>query len=130
MALDADLKTFATSGNFAALTTLGHDGQPSTHMMWVDADDDHVLVNTETHRVKFRNIERDPRVAVTVIDNDSSYRYVEARGRVVEKITGPEAREHIDEVSRRYTGGDYANPIQSERVILRIAVDRIYKNGV
>jgi PPOX class probable F420-dependent enzyme len=130
MTIDADLKAFATAKNFAALTTLGPDGQPSTHMMWVDADDEHVLVNTETGRQKFRNVERDPRVAVTVIDVENPYRYVEARGRVVETVTGPEARAHIDEASRRYTGGDYANPIASERVILKIAVDRIHKNGV
>lgn len=130
MTLDADLKAFATTKNFAALTTLGADGQPSTQLMWVDADDDHVLINTETGRQKFRNIQRDPRVAITVFDAGNPYRYVEARGRVVETVTGPEARAHIDEESRRYTGGDYANPIGSERVIVKIAVERIHKNGV
>lgn len=129
MALDADLKTLATAKNFAALTTLLPSGQPQTQIMWVHADDDHVLVNTEVHRQKYKNVERDPRVTITVFNADDPYQYVEARGRVVEKETGPAARAGIDELSHKYTGGDYANTIRSERVILRIVPERIHKNG-
>ena len=130
MTLDADLKAFATAQNFAALTTLGPDGQPSTQMMWVDADDEHLVINTEVERQKFRNISRDPRVTVTVIDAQTPYRYIEARGRVVRTEDGPDARAHLDAVAQRYTGADYANPIGSDRVKVVIAVDRIHKNGV
>ncbi len=130
MSLDPDLKAFATAKNFAALTTLAADGQPSTHMMWIDADDDHLIVNTETHRQKFKNMSADPRVCVTVIDVDNPYRYIEARGRVTGIVHGDEARRHIDEASRRYTGGDYAPEIQSERVICKITVDRIHRNNI
>src|SRR5690606_30620395 len=105
MAIDPDLRGLATSGAFAALTTLGPDGGPSTHVMWVDADDDHVLINTEVGRQKFKNTSRDPRVAVTVIDKDTPYRFIEVRGRVVETVAGDEARQHIDALSNRYTGG-------------------------
>lgn len=130
MALDNDLKQFATAPNFAALTTLMPDGQPQTQLMWVHADDDHVLVNTEVERQKFRNVERDPRVTVTVFDVENPYRYVEARGRVVESVIGDEARNQIDELSQKYTGGPYGQPIGSDRVILRIATDKVHKNGV
>lgn len=130
MALDRDLHAFATARNFAALTTMGPDGMPSTHVMWIDADGEHLLFNTEVHRQKFRNVDRDPRVAVAIIDRDNPYRYVEARGKVVETVTGDEARRHIDACAQRYTGGDYANPIESERVICKIAVERVHKNGV
>ena len=92
--------------------------------MWVDADDDHVLINTEVHRAKFKAIERDPRVTVTVMVRDDPYWYAEVRGRVVETVRGPEARAHIDALSRKYQGHDYdPTRIQSERVILRIAPD-------
>jgi len=111
--------------NFAALTTLGPDGAPSTHVMWVDADGDHVLLNTEVHRQKYKNVQRDPRVAVTIIDRADPYRYVEVRGRVVGTVAGDEARAHIDRLSQKYTGGLYTNPIGSERVILRVEPERV-----
>ncbi|HET8929591.1 MAG TPA: PPOX class F420-dependent oxidoreductase [Acidimicrobiales bacterium] len=130
MSLDPDLKTLATAQNFAALTTLATDGRPSTQMMWIDADDDHLVINTEVHRQKFKNISNDPRVAVTVIDAASPYRYIEARGRVTEIVMGDEARRHIDETSRRYTGEDYAPEIQSERVVCKVTVDRIHRNNI
>jgi PPOX class probable F420-dependent enzyme len=127
MALDADLKRYSTADNFATLTTLGRDGAPSTHVMWIGADDEHLLINTEVHRQKFKNMSRDPRVVVTVIDRESPYHYIEARGRVVDTVKGDEARQHIDELSNRYTGADYGTPIKSERVIVKIAVDRVVK---
>ena len=130
MTIDADLKTMAQGKNFAALTTLMPDGQPQTQLMWVHADDDHVIINTETGRQKFANITVDPRVTVTVFDATNPYRYVEARGRVAETVTGDEARAGIDELAQKFTGADYANPIGTERVILRIAVDKVHKNGV
>ena len=120
----------AQAKNFAALTTLMPDGQPQTQLMWVHADDDHVIINTETGRQKFANITVDPRVTVTVFDATNPYRYVEARGRVAETVTGDEARAGIDELAQKFTGADYANPIGTERVILRIAVDKVHKNGV
>jgi PPOX class probable F420-dependent enzyme len=129
MRIDADLKKLANGANFAALTTLGPDGTPSTHVMWVDADDDHVLVNTEVHRQKYKNVQRDPRVAIAVMDRDNPYRYVEARGRVVGEVRGDGARADIDALSRKYNGADYTTPIQSERVILQIEVDRTTKMG-
>ncbi len=110
--------------NFAVLTTLFADGTPQTQVMWVGCDDEHVLINTEIHRAKFRNIEADPRVTVTVIDAASPYSYVEVRGRVVETVGGDEARTSIDLLSQKYTGADYAAKVQSERVILRILPDR------
>ena len=89
-----------------------------------------MLINTEVHRQKFKNAERDPRVTVTVIDAENPYRYVEARGRVVGTVGGQAARDDIDALARKYMGvDDYPNPIQSERVILRIAVDKVHKNG-
>jgi PPOX class probable F420-dependent enzyme len=114
----------ARGQNFAALTTLLTDGHPQTQVMWVDADEDHLLINTEVHRQKFKNVERDPRVTLMIWDQQDPYRFVEVRGEVVEKVKGPEAREHIDELSYKYHGRPYGNTVQSERVILRIAPRR------
>ena len=111
----------AGGDNFAALTTLMPDGHPQTQVMWVDTDGDHLLINTEVHRQKFRNVERDPRVTITIWDKEDPYSFVEVRGEVMGKVKGPEAREHIDKLSHKYHGRPYATPIRSERVVLRIA---------
>ena len=123
--LDQKVKSLAEGKNFAAFTTLLPGGQPMTHVMWVDADGDHLLINTEVHRQKFKNVSRDPRVTVTVIDSSNPYHYAEVRGRVVETVGGDEARQHIDKLAYKYTGQPYdAAAITSERVLLRIAPDR------
>jgi PPOX class probable F420-dependent enzyme len=114
----------ARGQNFAALTTLLPGGHPQTQVMWVDANEQHLLINTEVHRQKFRNVERDPRVTVTIWDKEDPYRFVEVRGEVVEKVKGMEAREHIDELSHKYRDKPYQAPIRSQRVVLRIAPSR------
>ena len=125
MALDPDVRTLLDRPNFAAFTTMLPSGLPSTHVMWVGHDDRHVLVNTEIGRKKYGNVKNDPRVCVTVIDRDDPYHYAEIRGRVVDTVTGPDARAHIDELSRKYRGEDYdPAAIRTERVILRIEPER------
>lgn len=122
--LDPKVVSLAQAANFAALTTLLPDGQPQTHVMWVDADDTHVLINTELHRQKAKNVQRDPRVTVAIIAADNPYDFVEVRGRVVEIVRGEIARAHIDALALKYTGKPYGMAIQSERVILRIEPTR------
>ena len=118
--LEEGVRQLAKERNFAVLTTLLPDGQPMSHVMWIDCDDEHGVINTETHRQKVKNIRRDPRVTVTIWDAGDPYRYAEVRGEVVETVAGPEARAHIDELSMKYNGHEYRNQIQSERLILRI----------
>jgi PPOX class probable F420-dependent enzyme len=119
--IDPNVKALAQGKNFGTLTTLLPSGQPMTHVMWVDADDEHILINTEVHRQKYKNVQRDPRATVTVWDLENPYKFAEVRGNVVDTVTGPEARAHIDALSQKYTGQPYGNEIQSERVILKIA---------
>jgi len=115
---------------FAHVVTLLPDGAPHPTPVWIDydADADRLLVNTERHRRKTRNVERNPSVAASMLDPDDPYRYLSVIGEV-EAITTEGAREHIDKLSRRYTGGDYSTPIETERVILRIAPDRAFSGG-
>jgi PPOX class probable F420-dependent enzyme len=121
MPLDPDIRAMAQDKNFATLTTLLPSGYPMTHVMWVDADDEHLLMNTEVHRDKYENIERDKRVSVCIIDKANPYKYAEVRGEVVEEVRGQQARDDIDRLSRKYNGTDYdPSAIQSERVILKI----------
>lgn len=122
--LEEKTRRLASGKNFAVLTTLMPDGTPQSHVMWVDHDGEHILINTEVHRRKFKNLSQDARATITIIDSDDAYSYVEIRGRVVDRIGGQEARDHIDVLSQRYFGKDYSNPIQSERVILKIEPER------
>src|ERR671914_1232510 len=107
----------ARGKNFATITTLLPDGHPQTQLMWVGTDGEHLLINTEVHRQKYRNVERDPRVTLTIWDREDPYRFVEVRGTVVGNAKGPEAREHIDKLSYKYRGRPYGTKIRSERVI-------------
>ena len=129
--IDQQLRTIASEGrNFGVLTTQMPDGSFQSQVLWVDADDEHLLVNTEVDRQKHRNVQRNPRVTLTVIDAANPYHYAEARGRVVGEERGPRARAHIDELAQRYTGGPYdAAAIKTERVILRIEPERLHVNG-
>jgi hypothetical protein len=122
--LDPTIKALAGTGrNFAALSfhvQADGGGAIASHVMWIDADDEHVLVNTEVHRFKYRAMSANPDVTVTVVSSDNPYAYAEVRGRVVGEVRGPEARAHIDALSQRYTGGPYQGQIASERVILKV----------
>ena len=123
--LHPEVLELARGKNFATITTLLPDGHPQSQVMWVDTDGEHLLVNTEVHRQKYRNVERDPRVTITIWDREDPYRFVEVRGEVVEKVKGPEARRHIDELSQKYRGEPYQTQrISSERVVLRISPHR------
>src|SRR5258706_16101017 len=106
---------------FASLATLMPDGQPQVTPVWCDIEGDLVVVNTAKGRQKDKNMRRDPRVALTVIDPENPYRYLEIRGRVVE-ITENGADAHIDKMAKKYLGADkYPYRQASEvRVIYKI----------
>jgi PPOX class probable F420-dependent enzyme len=107
--------------SFGHLATLMPDGQPQTTPVWVDYDGRCVLVNTTADRQTLENIERDPRVSISITDPENPYRYLEVRGRVRE-TRRQGADEHIDRLARRYLDED-RYPFRQEgeeRIILRI----------
>jgi PPOX class probable F420-dependent enzyme len=126
MQLDADVVRLAKGKNLATVVTLMPSGQPQALLTWVDTDGEHILVNTEPQRQKARNIRRDPRITVLIHSADDPWDWAEVRGHVVETVTGEQARQHIDELSRKYVGSDYRNPIGPQgRIILKIAADKV-----
>ena len=125
---DSYLHVFDHPEAFAHLATIMPDGSPQVTPVWVDYDGEHVLVNTARGRRKVRNVERDSRVAVSILDPEDPYRYVTIRGTVTE-VTEEGAIEHIDELARRYMDveeypnhGDESGP----RVIFRIEPQQVY----
>jgi PPOX class probable F420-dependent enzyme len=126
MPLDEDTVRLAKGKNLATVVTLMPDGQPQALLTWVDTDGEHILVNTEPQRQRARNLRRDPRITVLIHSAQDPWDWSEVRGRVVEVVGGDEARRHIDELSNKYVGGDYRNPIGPQgRIILKIAPGKV-----
>lgn len=126
MALDADTIRLARGANLATVVTLMPDGQPQALLTWVDTDGEHLLINTEPQRQRAKNVARDPRITVLVHAADNPWDWSEVRGTVVETVGGQPARDHIDELSRKYLGTDYANPIGDQgRIILKVAPSKV-----
>jgi PPOX class probable F420-dependent enzyme len=110
---------------FAHLVTLMPDGAPQVTPVWIGYDGRHVLVNTAEGRQKDKNLQRDGRVAFSILDPDNSYRYLEVRGKVAER-TRTGAEEHIDALSMRYLGKPYPFRRPGEvRVIYKIEPEHI-----
>ena len=123
--LHPDTVELARGANYGSISTVLPDGNIQTQLIWVDTDGERLVVNTEVHRQKYENIERDQRVTLTIRDEQDPYRYAEVRGRVAETVTGQEARDHIDQLSQKYHGQDYdPNAIKTERVMLWIVPER------
>jgi PPOX class probable F420-dependent enzyme len=110
--------------NYAHLATLMPDGSPHVSPVWVDVDGDVVLVNTAAGRMKERNVRRDPRVALSVRDQQRVEDEVTIRGRVVE-MANEDAEAHIHALSHKYRGKDFDLPAGQVRVLLRIEPDHV-----
>lgn len=106
---------------FANLATVMPDGSPQVTPVWVDYDGDFVLVNSARGRQKDKNMKQNSSVALSILDPDNPYRYLEVRGNVAE-ITEEGASEHIDKMAKKYMGVDkYPYRSQNEvRVLYKI----------
>ena len=113
--------------NLAFLATLMKDGSPQITPTWVDREDGTILINTAEGRVKHKNVSRDPRVAVSIVDQNNPYNMLTIRGRITE-LTNKGADEHIDKLAKKYLGvNKYPFRSSSEkRVILKIKPEKIF----
>lgn len=90
---------------FAQLATIMPDGSPQVSPVWFEYDGQNIVINSAKGRVKDRNMRRDPRVGLDIVDPDNPYRHVSIRGRVV-KITEDGADAHIDMLAKKYINQD------------------------
>ena len=121
--LSADaLRLLGEGKNLAIIATIMPDGSPQATAVWVDTDGEHVRFNTAEGRVKTKNLRRDPRVAVAILNAENPYEQVTIRGRVVEFVHEG-AIEHIDSLARKYVGTDVftERDPDDQRVIVKIA---------
>ena len=109
--------------NYAVLATINPDGSPQTSVMWVGRDGNDPLFSTVEGRVKHRNMRRDPRVSVTVIDSSNPENYVELRGRV--SMTPDVGRQFDTQLSWKYDGKDPGQDRPGAvRVVVRMVVEK------
>jgi PPOX class probable F420-dependent enzyme len=107
---------------FGSLGTLMPDGSPQVTPVWIDLEDGHLVVNSAKGRAKDRNMRRDPRVSIAVVDPGNPYRYLEIRGRVVE-VTEKGADQHIDKMAKKYLGKDSYPFRQKDEVRVRYIIE-------
>jgi PPOX class probable F420-dependent enzyme len=114
--------------NLGHFVTLMKDGSPQSTPLWVDYDGEYVLINTAEGRQKPRNIRRDPRVTLSVVDRNTTTRYIEIRGRVVDLIHDG-AFEHLTKLTRKYAGPDAKNPSPPGQVRVIVKVEPLHVSG-
>ncbi|MEU2439016.1 PPOX class F420-dependent oxidoreductase [Streptomyces rubradiris] len=127
-ALSDNLKDLLDGKVFIVVGTVQPDGSPQLSPVWVKRDGDDILFSTTVGRRKEKNLRRDPRVTVVVVHPENPYAYAEIRGTAT--LTTEGGPELIDELSRKYTGKDYAdfNPASkddAERVVVRITPRKV-----
>jgi PPOX class probable F420-dependent enzyme len=111
--------------NFATVATVMPDGSPEATLVWIETDGTFIYFNTAMHRLKARNLKRDPRVSIVVYDCNEPYSDVLAiRGRVEMILEG--ANEHIDKLSHMYEGKAFAFRPTETRVIVKVTPERIH----
>jgi PPOX class probable F420-dependent enzyme len=123
---------FFRGKNFAFLGTLNKDGSPQVTPTWIDitgeeGDEQIILINTAKDRIKQKNVSRDPRVSISILDEDNPYSTVTIKGRVVEQTT-TDADEHIDKLAKRYLNAERypAHSPNVKRIILKIKPEKIF----
>ena len=125
-AIPAEARHLFEGKNFAHIATLNPDGSPQNSPVWVGIDGDTVTFNTAAGRVKPRNLEQDPRIAVSIVDQENPYEHVLVQGNVVE-ITEEGADEDIDALAKRYMDVDSYRCRQpgEKRLIVKIEPEKV-----
>ncbi|GIF77835.1 TIGR03618 family F420-dependent PPOX class oxidoreductase [Asanoa siamensis] len=120
--LDPDVRRALDGASIAHVATLLPDGSPHVTPVYVGTHDDWVVFFTGPGMLKARNLQRDPRVALSIAPNDNPFSPVIVRGRVVDWLKGETAWAIIDRLAEKYTGEPY--PRGKERVVALIEAER------
>jgi len=123
-ALDTDLVALLDGTPIAHVATVLPDGAPHSVPVWVGTHQDHVVIMTGPGSQKARNLQRDPRVAISLTSADNPYSPVVLRGRVVTWLSGEEGWAVVDAIAEKYIHAPYGR--DQERVVAMIAVDHFW----
>jgi PPOX class probable F420-dependent enzyme len=113
--------------NLVFIATIMKDGSPQLSPVWADMEEGYVLVNTAEGRIKHKNVVRDPRVAISVVDNNNPLNMTTMRGKVVEIIPDYQYQ-HANKLTKKYMGKDkypFKQPGE-KRIILKILPEKVY----
>jgi PPOX class probable F420-dependent enzyme len=127
-ALDQPIAKFFRGKHFAFVATVNKDGSPQVTPTWIDLrEDGKLLINTAEGRIKQKNVSRDPRVSISIINEENPYSMVTIKGRVVGQTTNG-ADEHIDNLAKRYLNAEKYPSHSSivKRIILEIQPEKIF----
>ncbi len=128
--IDGRAEELLKAKNFCHVATLRGDGSVHGVPVWVDVQDGRPVLNSAEGRAWVRNLERDPRVTLTVQNMENPYEYLEVRGRVAER-THDGADAHIDALAKKYMDAD-SYPLRQpgeQRVIIRVEPERAHVWG-
>jgi len=119
------------SNALAHIATIGPKGEPQTSPVWFGWDGTHFLFSQTKGRQKYRNLTRDPHIAISIVDQKNPYLYLEIRGEVVRIDEDPD-KKFIDQMSKKYTGQDkYGNNQPGdERVVIVVQPEHITSMGI
>jgi PPOX class probable F420-dependent enzyme len=114
--LPPEVRALFEGANFVHLATLTKDGSPSSVAIWAGHEGDDIVFFTGVDSLKARNMERDPRVAISVTDHDDPYQTAQLRG-VLKEVRGvEEAHALADELALRYTGEPFPYKPRTSRL--------------
>jgi hypothetical protein len=120
-----DREDILTKVSFGHVATIGPDGEPQVNPVWFEWDGEFLKFSQTTTRQKYRNVQRDPRIAISVLDPDNPYRYIEVRGRV-ERIEDDPDKAFINKMAKKYLGQDeypWSRPGE-QRVVVYVRPER------
>ena len=125
--ISPDVEKLLQDKNLAFVATLMKDGSPQITPTWIDLIDGVIIVNTAEGRIKQRNLSRDQRIAISIVDRNNPYNMVTIRGKVIEQ-TNLDADKHIDKMAKKYLGVEkYPFGITGEkRILLKIIPQKIF----
>lgn len=125
-----DLEELLAKRSFAHIATIGPHGEPQSSPVWIDWDGTYLKFSQTTTRQKYRNLKREPRIAVSMHDPDMPYRYLEVRGKVA-RVEDDGDKAFINKMAKKYIDEDvypWSQPGE-ERIVIYVEPEHITKMG-
>jgi PPOX class probable F420-dependent enzyme len=122
--LPDDVRALFDGPNIGHVATTLPSGSPHSVPVWVGIEGDRIAFLTGPGSRKARNLDRDPRLAISITRHDMPYEMAHVRGQVAERLEGDAAFEVIDRLAHKYTGQPY--PLRSDRIVYLVEPERAW----